>query len=451
MREVVVQLLRRFTPVTSTFVEILSGLDREKAQRWNEMEDLHRVLILAAPGAGKTFEARDRARKISERGKSAFFIRIEKIDQHFADSFEVGTAAEFERWLAASDDAWFFLDSVDEALLATPRALENAVRIFGARISRARERAHIFITSRADAWEALSDPQLIDTHLPFGDPDADRDSRDAQTMRLPDGAEHATALKIFRLAPLTSDEIKLFASYHGIADTTEFYTAIQRANLLSMAELPFDLRALVATWLEDKTFGSRVDVLRRLVASQLAPLERFDAPTKIDADKARTGVGALAAAATLTGRSVICLPDGAVSEDRLDPRAILSGWTHQEIDALLRHGIFDDVVYGAARFRHREIRELLMAEWASAVLSRPGGRLRVENLFFRNMYGEEVIVPRLRPVLPWLILLDDGIRDRALAIDPQVGIEGGDPSRLPLAVRQKMLADIVIQTAREAD
>jgi hypothetical protein len=48
------------------------------------------VLILADPGAGKTFEAPTRARKIHERGKKAFFIRIEAIDATFESAFGVG-------------------------------------------------------------------------------------------------------------------------------------------------------------------------------------------------------------------------------------------------------------------------------------------------------------------------------------------------------------------------
>jgi hypothetical protein len=45
--------------------------------------------------------------------------------------------------------------------------------------------------------------------------------------------------------------------------------------------------------------------------------------------------------------------------------------------------------------------------------------------------------------LPWLILLDDGIRPKALQIQPEIAVEGGDPSKLPLFERQKILNDIV--------
>ena len=124
MTENIVELIRRFAPMSSRSREwdfLMSGPGRP--QRWHEIEDDFRVLIIADPGAGKTFEARARALKIKARGRHAFFIRIEKIDANFDQAFEVGTAAEFGNWLASTEEAWFFLDSVDEAQLETPRAL----------------------------------------------------------------------------------------------------------------------------------------------------------------------------------------------------------------------------------------------------------------------------------------------------------------------------------------
>ena len=132
---------------------------------------------------------------------------------------------------------------------------------------------------------------------------------------------------------------------------------------------------------------------------------------------------------------------------RIDPRVLLEGWSDAEIDALLRTGLFDDIVYTSVRFRHREIRELLSAQWANDLLNQPGERPRIEDLFFRKRYGETVIVSRTRPTLTWLILLDVVVRDKALAIAPEIATEGGDPSRLPLDVRQAMLGDIVERIA----
>jgi hypothetical protein len=447
MRDIVVQLIRRFVPIIAPGGDwdFLASAPGGRPQRWHELEEAHRVLILADPGAGKTFEALDRARKLQVRGHRAFFIRIEAIDAAFEDAFEVGTREEFNAWLASNQEAWFFLDSVDEAQLETPRALEDAIRTFGARVQPARERAHIFITSREDAWQALSDRTLVEQHLPFGAPREDDAGADASKEK------REPVLKIFRLAGLKLDEIKLFASYHSVGDVNAFVAAIERGNLMTLAERPFDLKALIGKWQADRDLGGRLDVLRRMVELQLAPLSASAASVRLDTAKVLGGVRALAAAVTLTGKTVICCPDGILNGDRIDPREILPDWSDEELDAVLRAGVFDDIVYGSVRFRHREIRELLTAEWAKDLADRPGGRLAVENLFFRSRYGEAVIVARLRPTLAWLILLDEPIRERAIALEPETATEGGDPSQLPLSVRQTILGDIVKRIADEQE
>ncbi|AYD65847.1 hypothetical protein DVB37_19430 [Achromobacter sp. B7] len=438
-----VELIRRFSPMSSHLKEwdyLMPAPGRSK--RWNEIADEFRVLIIADPGAGKTFEAQTRARRIKERGDYAFFIRIEKIDATFDQSFEVGTAAEFNDWLASTKEAWFFLDSVDEAQLETPRALENAVRIFGAKIYAGLDRARIFITSREDAWRALPDQTLVEQNLPYGEPAPDEE--DDRTVRDTD-----PTLKMYRLAGLSEDEISLFAGHYGVSDVNDFVDAVKRANLLALAERPFDLIGLIEVWVADHRLGSRFEVLQRMIALQIKPRSAGIIPPRHNAAKMRDGACLLAGAVTMTGKTVIGLPTGPHSADRIDPRTLLTGWSDVEIDTLLRTGLFDDIVYNGVRFRHREIRELLSAEWANALMNQPGARVRVENLFFRESYGEEVIVPRTRPILAWLILFDEAMRDKALTLAPEIASEGGDPSRLPLTVRQAMLRDIVDRIANE--
>ncbi|MFN3725274.1 MAG: hypothetical protein ACK4SZ_03100 [Allosphingosinicella sp.] len=447
MRDIVVQLIRRFVPITvpGRDWDFLATAPGGRPKRWHELEDAHRVLILADPGAGKTFEALDRARRLKARGRKAFFIRIEAIGSAFENAFEVGTREEFNAWLTSGEEAWFFLDSVDEAQLETPRALEDAIRTFGARVQPARERAHIFITSREDAWQALGDRTLIEQHLPFGAPPQDEAGAEASDEK------PSSALEIFRLAGLKLDEIRLFASHYAVDDVNAFVAAIDRANLMPLAERPFDLKALIAKWKADRDLGGRLVVLRRMVDLQLAPLSAGAASVRLDPARVLGAVRALAAAVTLTGKTVICCPDGILSPDRIDPKGVLPDWPDEELDALLRAGVFDDIVYGSVRFRHREIRELLTAEWAKELVDRPAGREAVEDLFFRSVYGEAVIVPRMRPTLAWLILLDDRIRERALALEPEIATEGGDPAQLPLPVRRTILAGIVERIADEQD
>lgn len=101
MKDPEVELIRRFEPIDPRIGgrEFLDALPGGEPVRWNELEKARRVLILAPPGAGKTFEARERATKLRARGTRAFFIRIESIDEGFQNAFEVGTSEEFSEWL----------------------------------------------------------------------------------------------------------------------------------------------------------------------------------------------------------------------------------------------------------------------------------------------------------------------------------------------------------------
>jgi hypothetical protein len=97
------------------------------------------------------------------------------------------------------------------------------------------------------------------------------------------------------------------------------------------------------------------------------------------------------------------------------------------------------------------VQELLAAEWFSGLLRSGNSRHSVEALFFREQYGHEIITPRHRSILPWLILLDNEIQRKVLQIRPEIAVEGGDPSRLPLTTRKRILADIVKRITSDQD
>ena len=67
--------------------------------------------------------------------------------------------------------------------------------------------------------------------------------------------------------------------------------------------------------------------------------------------------------------------------------------------------------------------------------------------FFRNQYGLDIIVPKLRQILPWLSILDDKIREKVQKVAPEILFEGGDPVQLPLEIRRKLLFQVCEQMA----
>jgi hypothetical protein len=123
---------------------------------WVDLLGSHRVVILAEPGAGKTWEIGHAAERLRAEGKAAFFLRLEHVATDLTLAFDVGTHAEFVSWLNGRDEGWIFLDSVDEARLADPRDFDLALRRFGDAINGQGQRAHIYITSRLHEWRWVS-------------------------------------------------------------------------------------------------------------------------------------------------------------------------------------------------------------------------------------------------------------------------------------------------------
>ena len=453
-----VPLERRFSLVTpNKDTEYDDGwLEAYWAQKgpktWADLEAEYRVILLADAGAGKTHEALNRAQRGDEEGRPSFFIRIEDIDVDFDEAFEVGTSEQFEEWLASVGEAWFFLDSVDEARLDNPKAFEKAIKRFAKRIRPAMHRAHIIITSRPYAWRFKSDTALVERHLPFKalKQEPKEEVEDASSEN---DDKDESPVKIYGLKALDVDDIRFFARHHATPNVEQLIVEIQRANLMEMASRPFDLGALLSKWQSDGELGGRLQSLRHMVdirLSEIDPDRKERQP--LNKQRARDGARRLAAAVTLSNEAGILVPDIAHERVGIDGETVLADWENPlDVRKLLERGIFNDILYGAVRFRHRDIRELLAAEWLHHLLQTGNSRRKIESLLFREQYGEQVVIPRFRPILPWLILFDDDIRERALSIHPEIAVEGGDAAYLPLPIRQQILSDIVSRIVADED
>ncbi len=447
-----VPLDREFSPVykneqEADSGEFLSGWGHTERVAWDGMEEKYRCIILAEAGAGKTEELRQRAKSLSGQGKVAFFLRIEDIETDFYTAFEIGTEAQFHAWLQSTDEAWFFLDSVDEARLEHPRAFEKALGRFAKGVANSAHRAHIYISSRPYAWRPIEDQRLVNKLLYLPVPQTDKVKEgDLQTTP-------KSALTVFTMRPLDEGRIRRFCVARSTENVDRLLREIDRTDLWSLAERPFDLEGILSKWAEDRVLGGRLDLLRHNIDKRLRDEHSPDRAQRqpLNLEKAREGARCLAAAVVLSGQAGLHVPDATPLKPGIDAETVLSDWPPEDVRALLERGIFNDIIYGTVRFRHREVRELLAAEWFYGLLRSGKSRYSVETLFFREQYGQEIITPRLRAILPWLILFDDEIRCKALRIQPEIAVEGGDPSRLPLAQRQDILAGIVPRIASDQD
>lgn len=266
-------------------------------------------------------------------------------------------------------------------------------------------------------------------------------------------AEPQSTLTIYTMRHLDEDRIRHFCTARAAKDIDRLLLEIKRTNLWNLAERPFDLEGILVKWDEDNELGGRLELLRHNIDKRLLDDHNTDRAQRqpLNIEQARLGARRLAAAVILTGMPGLNVPDAAPIKPGIEAETVLADWYPKDVRTLLERGIFNDVIYGAVRFRHRDVRELLAAEWFDGLLKTGNSRHTVDALFFREQYGEKVVTPRLRPILHWLILFDDTIRRRSLAIHPEIAVEGGDPSRLLFPERQRILADIVRRIASDKD
>ena len=70
-----------------------------------------------------------------------------------------------ETWLAASGEAWFFLDSVDEARL-NRKSFDTALKLFARDLGTGLERAHVYVSCRVTDWKGADDRTTYMRYLP---------------------------------------------------------------------------------------------------------------------------------------------------------------------------------------------------------------------------------------------------------------------------------------------
>jgi hypothetical protein len=426
--------------------EIRRSFSNRSQLRWDDLLRLPRVILLSEAGAGKTAEILHTANRLRLGGKPAFFLRIEHVVHDFDSSFEVGTAEEFQDWVASSEHGWLLLDSVDEARLREPKDFEAAIRKIGRALRTKLQDVHIVITGRTSAWRPSTDLLLCRTILPWVEPTRvvsnvlTKEAEGSNSVGTSSKAAVGDAFKIVALDDLSEDLVADFAAAKGMTDIDEFKTAIERADAWSFTQRPLDLSEMIDFWINNKRMGSRLELMRNSITRRLEERDQDRSEARpMSTAKAQEGIRLVAAAVTLSKASAIRVPDGSANTKGIPIKEILPDWDDVECATLLSRPIFDEGIYGTVRFHHRSVREFLTAEWLQSLMVSEASRQKIEALFFRNQYGIEVVVPTLRPVLPWLAILDEKVLIKVCRLAPEILFEGGDPSQLPIETRREIL------------
>jgi len=427
-----------------------------ETKKWGDLLKLHRVIILAEAGAGKTEEIRATAKRLRNNGNKAFFFRLEHLSFNFEASFEIGNNSEFEEWLSSDESGWFFLDSVDEARLCGPKHFESAIRSFSVRLGDNKQRAQIYITSRLSEWRPQSDLTLVKEQLTFIKPESvpEKESEDVsvhfdatfsgEIKSTTEDNNSPVDPSVFSLLPLDKKQIRSFSQAYEVQQVDAFLDAIEKAEADIFSRRPLDLVDLITYWKKNGNIANRTKLIEFSITSKLGePDPDRGAAFPMTVEKARLGVEMVAAAITFQKKDRILVPeqhlDAALKSGSIDTSTVLMNWSFNDIRALLQRPIFDIAIYGTVRFHHRSVREFLTAKWLHRLLLLGKSRRAVEGLFFKTLYGRELLVPSMRPILAWLILFDDIIRDKAAIISPEAFIQGGDPSSLPKETRKSLL------------
>lgn len=423
---------------------------------WPKIREYYRIVILAEAGSGKTEEIRNETQKLRGEGKSAFFLRLEHIADNFDGAFEEGDLVEFYRWLESGDEGWLLLDSVDESRLRHPSDFERAIIKLSSHLQSALQRVHIVITGRVDAWRPKTDLVLCNDKLGYRDPvqivrdlgidvEASKGSvgEFKEQTHTTEGEARTSGFKVFSISDLSSDQIEKFARAKGVKDVAGFMREIEIRDAWSYTNRPQDIIEVVDFWIKEKRIGSHFELIRNCINRRLEERSESRASAKpISKDQVRRGARLVAAASILMRQPVIRIPDGSDNNLGIDSTALLAEWSNEECKILLTRPIFVDGIYGSVRFHTRRVKEYLAAEWFHDLLNRGVPRRDIESIFYRKIYGAKVLIPSMRPVLVWLLLLDIKIMEKACKIEPEIIFEGGDPSRLPLKIRWSMLEEL---------
>ena len=403
----------------------LRGIGSELS--WDELLEERNVVLLSEAGSGKTWEIREKTKELRGENRFAFFLRLENIPNQFETSFEEGSFDEFTAWKESNEEAWFFFDSIDEARLKSFVDFENAIRTVAAKLGRGISRARILISGRVTAWRWRADLNYCGEKLipAYG-------SKDQNPVK---------KFKVVTFTEIDERRVRIFAESRGVENVEELLAEIERTNAWIHTTRPLDLDELVSYWESKKKIGSRFDFVKYSIEKRLKERNRNLAGSlTLNQSELRIATRRLAAVTFLKKSQLIGAEDCDYLNDEISVENLLD-LKSEEPNQVLSTRIFDAEIYGSVRFHHRAVREFLMSEWLFELLSKDTSRRRVESLLFRKQYGVDVIVPSLRPVIPWLAVMDSKIAERVYDIAPEVFFEGGDPSQLQIELRRRIIRE----------
>jgi hypothetical protein len=398
-------------------------------------------------------------------------LRIEELaDQGVEVALDRESGKLFETWLTGSGEAWFFLDSVDEARL-NRKSFDTALKRFAKDLGTGLERAHVYVSCRVTDWKGADDRATYSRYLPawkkpITPPEAKPDNysalldplfKEKQPSHLIGSSEekdeNLNELAVVQLVPLAPEQYRSLAAEAGVTNVDQFVDAITKQGLEAFTERPGDLLDLADYWISHGKLGSFAEMLEHSITRKLIERDPHRPDNEaISLEDAREGAERLAGALTLGKSFTLRAPgydsDPSLAAGALNPAEILPDWTEARRNALLRRGIFAPATYGRIRFHHRSTQEYLTARWLDRLLRNNCPHSQIFPILFAERYGVETVVPSLRAVAAWLSLWRPDILNEVVRREPLTLVAYGDPGSLSIPVREQLLLGYAAKQAK---
>ncbi|PXA04621.1 hypothetical protein DDZ13_05460 [Coraliomargarita sinensis] len=417
------------------------------------------VVILGEPGSGRSYEFKAQKDQLVESGQTAFYLELHRLAGERIEPILEGSEDSeiYANWSKSEEQAYFFLDAVDEAKLDKTldfkTALLNFRRSLGSRLSGAK----VFISSRISAWHPELDKRLVEENLTpeprsvsaevgkitrFGK----SSDQGPNTLK---AAQEPIAAEVYMICPLSRDAVVVLCTSRQLQNPDSFLRELDQSHAWEFARRPLSLLFLMRSWEESGEIGDLTVLLESTVRELLKERPVKDDHARkypISTEEARIGAEYMAAASVFSRTLDFAVDDMPRRGRRtLSPQDCLpQDWQPSMRKALIDRPLFDSAIYGTFRFHHRRLAEYLAACWLRRRMENQCPASVLFELLFSRNGSQEILKPSMKSVATWLSCLSsDGwaleLRQRLLRSNPEVFLRYGDPAKWPSSFKCAVL------------
>jgi hypothetical protein len=425
---------------------------QDKGIDWTQLLTKRRIVVLAEAGSWKTTEFDERARILSASNRYVFSASVQDVGRDgLVSALSVDKQQDFADWLRSTDEAWFFVDSVDEAK-DQGIWFEQAARKLGQLLHGGEDRCYMVFSCRFTDWGYKRDLESLKKLLPISSivsksaPTADEELLRLIRNERPQPNVPNEEPFVVLMAPLDTGRIRCYAEQSGAPQVDHLLRAIADSNLWRFARRPLDLSWLVSFWRDEKRLGSLSEMISRSITERLKETnpqrQRTDS---LNGEHAQHAVERIGAAMVFGRRHTIALPNhqlGLTPDGSLDLADVLSDWSSDDRVRLLNRPIFDPATHYRIRFHNDNegaVSGFLAAHWLTRLRKANLSTTALLRLLFADSYGLHVLRPSLSETAAWLCLSEDAVAQKVLEVAPELLLTAGDPASLSVGIREKAL------------